>query len=452
LFVRTSTDGGIGKVEDAPVMSDQARIETNMSGETARTDPARRVVITGVGAVASLGQTAETIWKACLAGCSGVSCITNFDVSGYTTRFAAEIKEWDATPFFGSRKEARRVDRFVQFSVAAARMAVDDSGLSITDETRDGIGVFIGSGIGGLATIEEAHRVLMERGPGRISPFLIPGIIGNMGAGMVSIELGLRGPCECIATACTTGVNNIGDAYEVVKRGDAEIMLAGGTEACITPLGMAGFCAARSLSQRNDAPERASRPFDAERDGFVMGEGAGVVVLEPLEAALARGARIYAEVAGYGMSADAYHITSPPEGGLGAIRAMRAALRDAGMQPEDIDYINAHGTSTEMGDKAETAAIKTVFGEQAYRVPVSSTKSMTAHLIGATGAVETIFCALAIRDNIVPPTINYENVDPACDLDYVPNKARKVRVDVALSNSFGFGGHNGTIILKRPQE
>lgn len=406
------------------------------------------MVITGVGAVTPLGLSAETLWKACLTGCSGVSPITGFDASAYTTRFAAEIKEWDPSPYMGVR-EARRMDRFIQFASGAAQMALADSGLTIDDENRDRIGVYIGSGIGGLGTIEEQHRILLERGPGRVSPFIIPGIICDMGAGMVSIQIGARGPNSCVTTACATGTNSIGDAFHIIRRGDADAMVAGGAEACITPLGMAGFCSARSLSTRNDAPERASRPFDAERDGFVMGEGSGVVILESLEMAQARGANIYAEIVGYGMSGDAHHITAPSPGGEGAARAMRAALRCAGMQPEEIDYVNAHGTSTDLNDKNETAAIKAVLGEHAYKIPVSSTKSMTGHLIGAAGAVEAILCALTIRDSVIAPTINQETPDPDCDLDYVPNQARKASVDVAMSNSFGFGGHNATIILKR---
>jgi len=420
-------------------------IKEYQSGEAAP----RRVVITGIGTVSALGLTGESFWKACLSGCSGVSALTGWDLEGYTTRIAAQIKDWDASPYFESKKDIRRVDRFVQFAVAAARMAAEDSGLTIDDDNRDRVGVFIGSGIGGLSNIEEQHRILLEKGPTRISPFLIPGIICDMGAGMVSILLNARGPNSCITTACSTGANNIGDAYHVIKRGDADAMLAGGAEACITPLGMAGFCAARSLSTRNDEPERASRPFNANRDGFVMGEGSAVVMLETLEAAQARGAKIYAEVVGYGMSGDAFHMTSQPENGNGAVRSMTAAIKSAGLTPQDIDYINAHGTSTEMNDRVETGAIKTVFGEHAYKVPISSTKSMTAHLLGATGALEAIVCALAIRDRIVPPTINYEVPDPNCDLDYVPNKARPVDVDVAMSNSFGFGGHNATLVLKR---
>ncbi len=407
-----------------------------------------RVVVTGMGALAALGHNVDAIWKACLAGCSGISPVTSFDASAYSTRFAAEIKDWDPSLYL-EKKDARRMDRFIQFAAGAASMAVADSGLVINDSNRERVGVYIGSGIGGLLTIEDQYAVLRDRGPGRISPFLIPSIICDMGAGMVSILHGAQGPNSCTTTACATGTNSIGDAYHVIKRGDADVMIAGGAEASITPLGLAGFCAARSLSQRNDSPERASRPFDADRDGFVMGEGAGVVVLESLESAAARGAKIHAEVIGYGMAGDAYHITAPAPEGAGAARSMRAALRSAGITADQVDYINAHGTSTELNDKNETAAMKTVFGEHAYRVAISSTKSMTGHLIGAAGAVEAIICALTLRDGVIAPTINYEKQDPNCDLDYVPNQARSTKAEIAMSNSFGFGGHNATLILKR---
>ena len=419
-----------------------------MSAENASANQAQRVVITGVGAVTPLGQTAETFWKACLAGCSGVSPITGFDASGYSTRIAAEIKEWNPAPYM-DKKDARRMATFVQYGVKAACLAVEDAGLQITDDNRDRVGVYIGSGIGGIGIIEAQHETLLLKGPDRVSPFIIPGIICDMSAGMVSIVLGARGPNACITTACTTGTNNIGEAYHIVRRGDADAMIAGGAESSISPLAMAGFCQARTLSQRNDAPERASRPFDENRDGFVMGEGSGVLVLESLTSARARGAKIYAEIIGYGASGDAYHITSPPPDGNGAIRAMQAALKSAGLEPSEVDYINAHGTSTELNDKIESLAIKTVLGEHAYKVPISSTKSMTGHLLGAAGAVEAIICALTIRDGIIHPTINYETPDPNCDLDYVPNQARKADVKVALSNSFGFGGHNGTLIFRR---
>ncbi len=408
----------------------------------------RRVVITGVGAITAMGRDAETIWKGCLAGCSGVTPITGFDTTEYPTKIAAEIKDWDAAPYM-DRKDARRVDKFVQFAVAASRMAVENAGLTIDETNRDRVGVYIGSAIGGLATIEDQYRTLMERGPSRISPFLIPGIICDMGAGMVSMALNARGPNSCVATACTTGTNAVGDAYHIVRRGDADVMLAGGAESCITPLGVAGFCQARSMTTRNDAPERASRPFDKDRDGFIMGEGSGVLVLEALDSALARGANILAEVIGYGMSGDAYHMTAPSPEGEGAGRGMKAALDSAGLQPTDVDYINAHGTSTGLNDKNETAAIKSVFGEYAYDVAISSTKSMTGHLLGATGAVEAIFCALTIRDGVIAPTINYETPDPECDLNYTPNQARQADVKVVISNSFGFGGHNATLVLKR---
>lgn len=409
---------------------------------------ARRVVITGVGTVSALGRSADALWKACLAGCSGVSHISGFDTTGYTTRIAAEIKEWNAEPYM-DKKEARRMDNFIQYAVASAKMALQDAGLEVTNDNRDRIGVVIGSGIGGLATIEEQYTLLKERGPNRVSPFLIPGIICDMGAGMVSIMLGARGPNSCVTTACATGANSIGDAYEIVKRGAADAMVAGGSEACITPLSLAGFCQARSLSQNNDDPEGASRPFDSGRDGFVMGEGSGIVVLELLESALARDAHIYAEVIGYGMAGDAYHITAPAPGGDGAARAMTAALSSAGISPTEIDYINAHGTSTDIGDKCETAAIKTVFGCHAHSIPVSSTKSMTGHLVGAAGAVEAILTALMLQEGVALPTINYTSPDPECDLDYVPNESRKVDMKIAMSNSFGFGGHNATLILKK---
>jgi 3-oxoacyl-[acyl-carrier-protein] synthase II len=408
--------------------------------------PEERVVITGVGMVTPLGSSAEETWAGMRAGRSGIGPITAFDASGYATRIAGEVKEFDPHRFM-ERKEARRMDRFTQFGVAAARMAIEDAGVQITDGNRDRIGVLIGSGIGGLATWEEQHRNLIERGPDRVSPFLIPMMICNMASGQVSILFQLRGPISCVVTACATGANAIGDAAEIIRRGDADAMLAGGAEAGVTPVGIGGFCAMRAMSTRNDEPRRASRPFDTERDGFVLGEGAGVVVLESLSFARARGARILGELAGYGMSADAFHVTSPPPGGEGAVRAMQAALKQAGLAPSEIDYINAHGTSTDAGDKHETEAIKTLFGEHAYQVPVSSTKSMVGHLLGAAGAVEAILCVLAIRDGVLPPTINYERPDPECDLDYVPNEARRQPVRAAMSNSFGFGGHNATLIL-----
>jgi 3-oxoacyl-[acyl-carrier-protein] synthase II len=408
----------------------------------------QRVVVTGLGMLTPVGATVESTWEALQAGRSGIGPITAFDAGAYPTRIAGEVRDFDPYRWI-ERKEAKRMDRFTQLGVAAAMMAVEDARLPIHEGTRDRIGVLIGSGIGGIATWEEQHRILLERGPDRVSPFLIPMMICDMASGQTSILLGLRGPNGCVVTACATGTNAIGDAAAIIRRGDADAMLAGGAEAGVSPTGIGGFCAMRALSTRNDEPERASRPFDAERDGFVMGEGAGVVVLESLEFAQARGAHIISEIAGYGMSADAYHITSPVPGGVGAVRAMCAALRSGSMEPMDVDYINAHGTSTDANDKNETLAVKQVMGEHAYRVPISSTKSMVGHLLGAAGAVEAIFCALAIRDGILPPTINYEHPDPECDLDYVPNEARRQPVRVAMSNSFGFGGHNATLILKR---
>jgi 3-oxoacyl-[acyl-carrier-protein] synthase II len=408
----------------------------------------RRVVVTGIGAVTSLGLNVETLWRSCLSGCTAVAPIQAFDAAAYPTRIAAEVRDWDPLAWM-DRKDARRMDRYVQFAVASARMALADSGLIIDDTNRDRVGVTVGSGIGGLSTLEQQHKILMERGPGRVSPFLIPGMIADMGAGMVSILLGARGPNSCVVSACATGAQNIGEAYHTIRRGDADAMIAGGAEAAITPLGMAGFCAARAMTTRNAEPERASRPFDADRDGFVMAEGSGVLILESLDTALARGASIYAELAGYGSAGDAYHITAPAPDGQGAVRSMRLALQQAGLQPEDVDYINAHGTSTPLNDRSETAAIKTALGEHAYRVAISSTKSMLGHLNGGAGAVEAILCALMIRHGVILPTINYERTDPACDLDYVPNQARRARVNVAFSNSFGFGGHNATILLRR---
>jgi len=408
----------------------------------------RRAVITGMGAITPLGTGAETYWRALLDGVSGVGPITHFDASEYTTRIAAEVKDFDPELYI-ERKEAKRMDRFVQLSVAASKLAIEDSGLRVTPENADRVGVLIGSGIGGTATWEDQHTVLMERGPGRVSPFFVPMLISDMAAGMVSILTGAKGPNLAVTTACATATNGIGEAAKIIARGDADVMIAGGSEAAVSPLSVAGFCSMRALSTRNDDPEHASRPFDLNRDGFVMGEGAGTVIVEALDHALARGAKVLAEVTGFGMSGDAYHITAPAPGGEGAARSMAAALKDAGIRPADVDYINAHGTSTDANDKLETVAIKTVFGEQAYKVAISSTKSMTGHLLGAAGAVEAIACICAMRDGIVPPTINYETPDPECDLDYVPNKARKLDVRIAMSNSFGFGGHNATLILAK---
>lgn len=412
-------------------------------------DPApRRVVITGLSVVTSLGIGIEPFWKNILAGKSGVSSIESFDVSEFSTRFGAEIKDFNPEAFM-DRKDAKRMDRFVQYAVAASRMALEHSKLEITEENADRVGVLIGSGIGGLKTIEEQYMVLMDKGPGRLSPFLIPMLIADMGAGQVSILTGAKGPNSTVVTACATGTHAVGDAFHIIKRDEADAMIVGGAEAAITRLGLGGFCQARSLSQHNESPEEASRPFDATRDGFVMGDGAGILILESLDHALARGAHIYAEVRGYGMTGDAYHITAPAPEGEGAARAIRLALRRARVKPEDVDYINAHGTSTVQNDKNETAAIKSVFGDHAYKVAISSTKSMTGHLLGAAGAVEAVIGAMAIEDQIAPPTINYHNPDPECDLDYTPNTAKPRAINTVLSNSFGFGGHNATIILSK---
>ncbi len=411
----------------------------------------RRVVITGMGVVTPLGCTLDEFWRNITAGRSGVGPITSFDASAYTTRIAAEIRDFDPLRYMGP-KEAQRMDRFAQFAVAATRCALEDSGFTVNDENADRVGVLIGSGIGGIQTLEKQYDVLRSKGPSRISPFFIPMLISDMASGQVSILFGAKGPNSTVVTACATGTHAIGDAYHIIRRGDADVMICGGTEAPMCELGLGGFCAARALSTRNDEPERASRPFDADRDGFVMGEGAGVLILEALEHAQARKARIHAEVIGYGLTGDAYHITAPAPGGEGAARAMAMALRTGRVAPEDVDYINAHGTSTQANDPMETAAIKTVFGEHAYKVAVSSTKSMIGHLLGAAGAVEAIVCVLAIKTSTIPPTINLDRPDPECDLDYTPNKAVTRTVRVALSNSFGFGGHNATLLLKEYSE
>jgi 3-oxoacyl-[acyl-carrier-protein] synthase II len=407
-----------------------------------------RAVITGLGLVTPLGNDVPTTWDGLVAGRSGVGPITHFDASDYSARIAAEVKGFDPAALFGHR-DARRMDRFTQFAVAAAGQALDDSGLSLTASNAHRIGAIIGSGIGGIISVLEQAEVLRTRGPRRVSPFLIPMMLPDTAPGQVAITYGLKGPNFAVISACATGANAIGEAAEVIRRGAADAMLAGGAEAGIVPLAFAGFTVMQAVSTRNDEPERASRPFDATRDGFVMGEGGGVVVLESETHARARGARIYAEIVGYGATADAYHITAPEETGEGAARAMQVALDQAELAPEQIDYLNAHGTSTVLNDKGETAAIKAVFGDCAYQLPVSSTKSMTGHLLGGAGAVEAVFCALALNEGVLPPTINYEHPDPECDLDYVPNEARRVTVDVAMSNSFGFGGHNACLILKR---
>lgn len=407
----------------------------------------RRVVVTGIGAVTPLGNDAETTWKNIIAGQSGIDIVTRVNPDDFPAKVAAEVKDFDPLLFI-DRREARKMDRFTQFAVAAALMAVKDANLDIHESNAERVGVWIGSGIGGMETFEQQFEIFQQRGYRRVSPFFVPMMIPDMAAGQVSIILGAKGINSCTVTACATGANSIGDAFKVIQRGDADVMITGGTEAPITKMSFAGFCANTALSTNPD-PKTASRPFDKNRDGFVMGEGAGIVVLEELEHALRRGAKIYAEIVGYGATADAYHITAPAPGGEGGVRAMRQALQDAGLKPEDIDYINAHGTSTEYNDKYETEAIKEVFGDHAYKLAVSSTKSMTGHLLGATGAVEAIFSVLAIRDGIIPPTINYETPDPECDLDYVPNEARKQDVRAVLSNSFGFGGHNATLIFKK---
>jgi 3-oxoacyl-[acyl-carrier-protein] synthase II len=407
------------------------------------------VVITGLGIVAPLGHQVEVFWNNLLAGQCGVDRITSFDASAFDTRIAAEVKDFDPTPAFPAPKEARRTDRYSQFGTHAAWQALKDSGLELDKINRDEVGVFIGSGIGGLKTTSEQLKVLLERGPSRLSPFMIPMLISNMASGLVSMYYGLRGPNFATCSACATANHALGEAWRTIKMGDAKVMVAGGAEATIVPIGIGGFCAMRAMSTRNDDPRSASRPFDKERDGFVMGEGAGVLVLEDLEYARARGARIYAEFAGYGNTADAFHLTAPSPGGEGAVRCMRMALQNAGLNPEDISYINAHGTSTPQGDIAETEAIKTVFGERARSVAVSSTKGATGHMLGAAGAVEMIICVKAIHTDTVPPTINYRVPDPECDLDYVPNTARSMKVNAVVNNSFGFGGHNATLVARK---
>jgi 3-oxoacyl-[acyl-carrier-protein] synthase II len=388
------------------------------------------------------------MWVHILAGDSGAGLITRYDSSEYKCKIAAEVKGFDGTAVFGSR-EARRMDRFAQFAVVTAEEARTDAGLEINDSNRDRIGAVIGTGIGGINTLFEQMQIFNERGPLRVSPFLVPMMLPDTSGGMVAINLGIRGPNLAVTSACATGTNSIGEAAEIIRRGQADVMFAGGTEAAIVPLAMAGLNVMTALSTRNDEPQRASRPFDLHRDGFVMGEGAAVLILESLEYAHMRGARILAEISGYGSTNDAYHISAPAENGTGAALCMRMALNDGGFQPADIDYINAHGTSTQLNDKSETAAIKTVFGERAYQTPISSTKSMTGHLLGASGALEAVICVKTLLSQIAPPTINYETPDPNCDLDYIPNTARQLKIDRVMSNSFGFGGHNATIILSR---
>lgn len=407
-----------------------------------------RVVITGLGVISPVGTGLETFWSNLTSGVSGVRRITRFDPTDYSTQIAAEVQDFDPTKYI-DKKEARRMDRFTQFALAATSMAIQDAALDLEQVDRDRVGVIMGTGVGGIGTLEEQHKILLNRGPGRVSPFFIPMMIANMGAGQIAITYGLRG-CNVVTTsACASGNNAVGEAFRVLQRGQADVMLSGGCEASITPLAVAGFCSMKAMSTRNEEPEKASRPFDAQRDGFVVGEGSAVLIMETLEHARRRGARIYAEIVGYGASCDAYHIVAPDPEGKGAALAMNLALQDAQLAPEAVDYINAHGTSTPPGDNVETLAIKQVFGNAAYRLAVSSTKSMTGHLLGAAGGLESVVCVMALHQGVIPPTINYEQPDPECDLDYVPNKARHTEVEVALSNSFGFGGHNATLMFKK---
>ena len=409
----------------------------------------RRVVVTGIGVVSPLGHELGVFWNNLISGQCGIDTITSFDPALYDTKIAGEVRNFDPLPAFPSPKDVRRTDRYSQFGVHAGWQALKDSGLDLAKENCDEIGVFLGSGIGGLATTTEQVKILLERGPGRLSPFMIPMLISNMASGLLSMYHNLRGPNFATCSACATANHAIGEAWRTIKMGDAQVMFAGGAEATIVPVGIGGFCAMRAMSTRNDDPKRASRPFDKDRDGFVMGEGAGILVLEELEHALKRGAQIYCEIAGYGNTADAHHLTAPSPDGEGAARCMKMALRSAGLNPADVSYINAHGTSTPQGDVCETLAIKTVFGEHAKTVAVSSTKGATGHMLGAAGAVEMAACALAIKHGVVPPTINYTTPDPECDLDYVPNTAREMAVNAIVNNSFGFGGHNSSIAAKR---
>jgi 3-oxoacyl-[acyl-carrier-protein] synthase II len=409
----------------------------------------RRVVVTGLGVVSPLGTDTSTFWSNLVAGKCGVDKITAFDASAFDTQIAAQVKEFDPSPAFPSPKEIRRTDRYSQFGIHAAWQALKDSGLDIANTNADEIGVFIGSGIGGLDTVAAQHTILLQKGPGRLSPFMIPMLILNMASGLFSMYYKLRGPNFATCSACATSNHAIGEAWRTIKMGDAQAIFAGGSEATIVPIGIGGFCAMRALSTRNNDPQHASRPFDADRDGFVMGEGAGVLLLEELEHAKKRGAKIYCELVGYGNTADANHMTAPAPEGEGAARCMKMALRNSGLNPEEISYINAHGTSTPQGDVAETQAVKTVFGDHARKVAVSSTKGATGHMLGAAGAIELVVCTKAIETGIAPPTINYEKPDPQCDLDYVPNTAREIKITAAVNNSFGFGGHNATTIVKK---
>jgi 3-oxoacyl-[acyl-carrier-protein] synthase II len=408
----------------------------------------RRVVVTGLGLITPLGTGIQKTWEGICKGASGIDRITTFDASEFPVQIAGEVKDFNAEDFI-ERKEIKKMDVFIQYALSAGSMAIEDAGLKITEENADRVGVIVGAGIGGIQTIERYHSVLLENGQRRISPFFIPMLITNLAAGQISMRFGARGPNSCVTTACAAGTHAIGDSFKIIQRGDADAMIAGGSESAITPLTIAGFANMKALSSRNDSPQKASRPFDVERDGFVIAEGAGIIVLEELEVALARRAKIYAEVIGYGMTADAYHMTAPDPEGRGVVNCMRVALRDAGIAPEAVNYINAHGTSTPYNDKHETSAIKHVFGEHVHQLAVSSTKSMTGHLLGAAGGVEAAFCALALSEGIIPPTINYEHPDPECDLDYVPNHARHIDLENVISNSFGFGGTNACIVLKK---
>jgi 3-oxoacyl-[acyl-carrier-protein] synthase II len=406
------------------------------------------VVVTGVGLISSVGIGTEENWQALLSGTGGIGPITHFDPTGFAARIAGEVKGFDPLRFI-EKKDVKKSDVFIQFALGAAQFAVEDAKLEVTPANADQVGVFIASGIGGFATIEREHKELLGGGPRRISPFFIPASIINLAAGQVSIRFGARGPNLATCTACTASAHAIGEAFEIIRRGDADVMIAGGSEAAITPMGVGGFAAMRALSTRNDEPARASRPFDKDRDGFVIGEGAGIVILEELDVATRRGAKIYAEIVGYGLSSDAYHLTGQPEDAHGAVRSMQMALRKAGIRPDQVDYVNAHGTSTPINDPTETFAVKRCFGEHASKLVMSSTKSMTGHLLGAAGGLEAGVCCLAVRDQVAPPTINLDNPDPACDLDYAPHVKRPMRIDYAMSNSFGFGGTNGTLLLKR---
>jgi len=410
---------------------------------------AKRVVVTGLGAITPVGNNVSDFWNALKSSFCGIDRITSFDPTGFDSQIAGEVKNFDPLAWGLTKKEINRMEKFVQFAVCASKEAINDSGLDLEKEDRQRIGVLIGSGIGSLRIIEEQHKILLEQGPKKITPFLIPLLIVNEASGQVAIMYDLKGPNLCITTACASGAHAIGEAFKIIQRGNADIMITGGTESCITPLGVGGFCALKALSTQNDNPKEASRPFDLKRDGFVIAEGAGIVILEELEHALKRKAKIYAEIVGYGASCDAYHITAPDPDGYGAYLAMKWALEDACLNIDDIDYINAHGTSTKLNDKIETLAIKLLFKEKAKKIMVSSTKSMTGHLLGAAGGIEFVVCCLTIKDGVIPPTINYKYPDPECDLDYVPNTARELKVKACMSNSLGFGGHNATLVVKK---